>query len=153
MPPCVRITFRSHLPRTKTAITGRVHYNNHMILYYNIILYTREQKKKNHGISANLLNRFSGDMFFLHIFLQAPSLLFIIYTYYYTLVSIYKRPSYTRCVFAVGPRVKNKTRGAQFSITRTPIYCVLWWFFTLFFILFCVHKTSLVNDFEKLIGV
>lgn len=93
---------------------------------------------------------------FLHIFFfflckRRPFSYIIIYTYY-TLVSIYKRPSYTRCVFGVGSRVKNKTR-AQFSITRTPIYCVLWWFFYPIFILFNVQKTSLVNDCEKLIGV
>lgn len=89
--------------------------------------------------------------FFFFLCKRRPFSYIIIYKYY-TLVSIYKRPSYTRCVFAVGSRVKNKTR-AQFSITRTPIYCVLWWFFYPIFILFNVRKTSLVNDCEKLIGV
>jgi len=105
----------------------------------------REQKKKITGFRRTYWTVFLVTCFFLHIFLQAPSLLFIIYTYYYTLVSIYKRP--TRCVFAVGPRVKNKTHGAQFSITRTPIYCVLWWFFTLFsfYFTFIKHPLSTIS--------
>lgn len=108
------------------------------------------EEKKNRSISTDLLNRFSGDMFFYILFLfflckRRPFSYIIIYTYY-TLVSIYKRPSYTRCVFGVGSRVKNKTR-AQFSITRTPIYCVLWWFFFtlfLFYLTFEKHPLSTI---------